>query len=123
MTDIEKKALALVNEVLAENGMNNTPHSRLPTAVSSLVLLRAIEQHDAFRREVSDAVVAFRNEWLQATPSRQWFQAKFTHFIIAKPDPLVEVWDHMIVTGNFGPLAFRAAIEARGGRIVWEGEP
>ena len=100
MTETEKKALALVRECESDYE----------------ALCRAIEQHEAFKREVSDAVEGYTS-MVGLDPKRY-----FARFIIAKPDPLVEVWDHMIVTGNFGPLAFRAAIEARGGRIVWEGE-
>ena len=109
MTDIEKKALALVRECESDYE----------------ALCLAIEQHEAFRQKVSDAVVAFRNEWVQATPSRQWFQAKFTRFIIAKPDPLVEALGELAdrnMEAEQAAETLRAAIEARGGRIVWEGE-
>jgi hypothetical protein len=86
MTDIEAKALALVNEVLEGKALNNTPFTRLPTAVSSLVLLRAIEQHEAFRQEVSDVMTYIRA--LYPTLPRN-----FDRFIIPKPkpDPLVAV--------------------------------
>ena len=90
----------------------------LPLRASIVAHARAIEQHEAYKREVSDAVEAAKRVY---GGHREAFD-QLDRFIIAKPDPLVEVWDHMIVTGNFGPLAFRAAIEARGGRIVWEGE-
>lgn len=92
----------------------------LPLRASIVAHARAIEQHEAFKCEVSDAVERVFDECEEHIPIA--FKPKLRSFIIAKPDPLVEVWDHMIVTGNFGPLAFRAAIEARGGRIVWEGE-
>jgi len=112
MTNIKQKALALVNEVLAENGMNNTPHSRLPTAVSSLVLLRAIEQHEAFRQEVSDAV--------KNLPAHIQQNFRLSRFIIAKPDPLVEALEEWINSRDLDDAAsFRAAIEKRGGKIVW----
>lgn len=110
MTEIEKKALALVNEVLAENGMNNTPHSRIPTAVNSLVLLRAIEQHEAFKREVSDAV------------EKHWgnMPCEFDRFILPKPvDPLVEAIK-ALQDGRGGPTpesyaaCLRNEVEARG---------
>lgn len=116
MTDIEKKALALVNEVTSDDEPWTLDYVR--GGVVFKTLCRAIEQHDAFRQEVSDAVEAAKRVY---GGHREAFD-QLDRFIIAKPDPLVEVWDHMIVTGNFGPLAFRAAIEARGGRIVWEGE-
>ena len=112
MTDIEAKALALVNEVLEGKALNNTPFTRLPTAVSSLVLLRAIEQHEAFRQEVSD-VMTYIKALYPALPRN------FDRFIIPKPkpkpkpDPLVDVLKDF---GGFMPDAddFRAALEARG---------
>lgn len=113
MTDIKKKALALVNEV-AKHYRANIGEADFDEVERAFY--RVIEQHEAFRQEVSDAVEGYTS-MVGLDPKRY-----FARFIIAKPDPLVEVWDHMIVTGNFGPLAFRAAIEARGGRIVWEGE-
>ena len=72
----------------------------------------AIERHEAFRQEVSEALL---------------WHCKYTdgvleglqHLIIAKPDPLVEAW--IEATGNtvgMGPL--NEAIAKRGGKIVWE---
>ena len=120
MTETEKKALTLLNEVCAEMGL---------VIVSSLevdmpgerALLRAIEQHEAFRQEVSDAITGFDEYGTEAA----W--EKLSRFIIAKPDPLVEVIndaDNMVrkpVAPSYAE-ALRTAIEARGGRIVWEGE-
>ena len=110
MTETEKKALTLLNEVCAEMGL---------VIVSSLevdmpgerALLRAIEQHEAFRQEVSDAVTGFDEYGTEAA----W--EKLSRFIIPKPDPLVEVvneaWGwrnpHPDVTENL-----RAALAARG---------
>ena len=74
---------------------------------------RAIEQHEAFRQEVSDAV--------QDAVDRKVSFLKLRRFIIAKPvDPLVEVLDEC----GFGVSSnaaddIRAAIEKRGGKIVW----
>ena len=119
MTDIEQKALALVNELLAENGLRNTPFTRLPTAVNNLVLLRAIEQHEAFRQEVSDAVVA----------AKAYYEVPMydlSAFIIAKPDPLVEAVgecdDGTWETKAEYAQRLRAAIEKRGGRLVWNND-
>ena len=85
----------------------------LPLRASIVAHARAIEQHEAFRREVSNAITDCGAE------------RYLGRFIIAKPDPLVEAvneaWGwrnpHEDVTENL-----RAAIEARGGRIVWDGE-
>jgi len=105
MTEAEKKALALLNE-FSDYEVPDLDEAQYSTAIQALC--RAIEQHEAFKREVSDAIE------LNWSGSNFGPPAHLVRFIIPKPDPLVEVWDHMIVTGNFGPLAFRAAIEARG---------
>lgn len=121
MTDTEKKALALVNEVRDERGFRlNVEMQREDMAQEALC--RAIEQHEAFRQEVSDAV----EKHLRMTAvdcSSLWHgvaRDNLSRFIIAKPDPLVDLCYSMglKVTGH----ELRAAIEARGGRIVWEGE-
>ena len=74
---------------------------------------RAIEQHEAFRQEVSDAV----REWFDGT-----VPGHFQPFIIARPDLLAEAWDEAwnLLHNSADKLAvFRKAIEARGGKIVW----
>jgi hypothetical protein len=98
MTDIEAKALALLNEIKVERGklvyydVINRNHDVVHEA-----LCRAIEQHEAFKQEVSDAAemaVEAIVEW-----SDEIDKAEFLHqFIIPKPDPLVDVaarlgWD------------------------------
>jgi hypothetical protein len=107
MTDIKEKALALVNEVRRErDGTSYTEYTRLYRDLEwSEALCRAIEQHEAFKQEVSDAVEdAFG---LQGAHTLH-------RFIIPKSDPLVEViagW-----TGGTVLLAsdLRAALDARG---------
>ena len=90
MTDIERKALELVNEVLAEWGvLKNAVEVPKNSDAFARALLRAIEQHEAFRQEVSDAVtdavaVINNSEALVACEILE-------RFIIWKPDPLVEV--------------------------------
>ena len=58
-----------------------------------------------------------------STPSRGVFQSQFASFIIAKPDPLVEVLTELgwAYDDNGSKMAaeLRKAIEARGGKIVW----
>jgi hypothetical protein len=100
MTDIQAKALALLNEVKVERGklvyydVINRNHDVVHEA-----LCRAIEQHEAFKQEVSDAAemaVEAIVEW-----SDDIDKAEFLYqFIIPKPkpDPLVDVaarlgWD------------------------------
>lgn len=120
MTDIEQKALALVNEVQKVRGHTGSPWNS--SAILNEALYRAIEQHEAFRQEVSDAVeqaVAFLGP-----PSEKLRRGRLAialaRFILPKPDPLVDLCYSMglRVTGH----ELRAAIEACGGRIVWEGE-
>lgn len=89
----EDKAQALLNEVVRDWG---EAHVVIPNTINRKhdarceALCRAIEQHEAFRQEVSDAVEAYL-KW-----SDECFIAKwdgFDRFIIPKPkpDPLVEV--------------------------------
>ena len=107
MTEIEKKALALVNEVLAEWGvLKNAVEVPKNSDAFARALLRAIEQHEAdkaahaatvegilkaheaYKREVSDAVEHCR----ACSDPEAWTRIKFEldRFIIPKPDPLVE---------------------------------
>ena len=81
-------------------------------------LCRAIEQHEQFKREVSDAV------------HKHWgdMPCEFDRFILPKPvDPLVEVAEELretyCATGADWAKATRAALAKRGGKIVWENEP
>ena len=126
MTDTtEQKALALVNEVRAERrlALYEAPNTRHTSFFKALC--RAIEQHEAFRQEVSDAVKAYTgtNNYLGK------FNDTLGRFIIAKPDPLVEVFDECFrqefrageTWSEAMARKFRAAIEKRGGRIVFDG--
>ena len=115
MDSIEQKALALVNEVLAEWGvLKNAVEVPKNSDAFARALLRAIEQHEAFRQEVSDAV-----EYLKALYPTM--PTSYDRFIIAKPDPLVEVLEE--ASGTNDPVEwanrFYAAIEKRGGKLTW----
>lgn len=113
MTDIEKKALALVR---AHGGQYGP------------ALEAAIEQHEAFKLEVSNAVEKTVNAVHSDSSLIVWSQMR--RFIIPKLDPLVEAMRDAcgaqgIATKHTpGELTkhFRTALAARGGRIVWEGE-
>lgn len=108
----------------------------LPLRASIIAHARAIEQHEtdiadlqaeydevcnlfeAFRQEVSDAV----EDAVALIENEEPYNAVdlLSRFIIAKPDPLVEVMNEM----GFGwsktaSEEFRAAIEKRGGKITW----
>ena len=149
MTDIEAKALALLNEIKVERGklvyydVINRNHDVVHEA-----LCRAIEQHEAdkdahatrllamhsriaqaeeqladFKQEVSDAAemaVEAIVEW-----SDEIDKAEFLHqFIIPKPDPLVEIME--VLNGEWTPDEYakiiRAALEARGLEIREKGQ-
>ena len=82
-------------------------------------LKEAIEQHEAFRQEVSDAVV----DYVGYVPLDS--QAHhITRFIITKPDPLLEAWAeaHQVHEGISKLETFRAALAKRGLEIREKGE-
>ena len=114
MTEIEKKALALVNEAQKIRGLTGSPWNS-PTILNE-ALYRAIEQHEAFRQEVSDAVKAYK-----ADNPFTYNAFLLERFIIAKADPLVEALEE--ASGTNDPVEwanrFYAAIEKRGGKITW----
>ena len=118
MTDIDAKALALVREVLAERNLSDKRAVRREVSPYTEALCRAIEQHEAFKQEVSDTVHAFVYE---SGTTDAW--EKLNSFIIPKPkpDPIAEAW--IEATGNtvgMGPL--NAALEARGLEIREKGQ-
>ena len=86
MIETEKKALALVNEVRDERGFRlNVEMQREDMAQEALC--RAIEQHEAFRQEVSDALEK-RGFYID--------DHDLGRFIIPKPDPLVEAYNEAL---------------------------
>jgi len=116
MNDIEQKALALVRK---EDGKGYLNYDAAFAA-----LCRAIEQHEAFRQEVSDAVFAYYGSYHNASGE------PLERFIIGKPksDPLVEalnsLWGDSFSHFNdpeAGQL-FRAALDARGLEIREKGQ-
>jgi hypothetical protein len=114
MTDIEAKALALVNEVRVERGWEPLP-ILYRTNYEAEALYRAIERHETYKQKVSDAI---ENEWANL---HYGAKKNFSIFIIdiPKPDPLVEVLD-ALKDGRAAPTTesyaafLRAALEARG---------
>ena len=123
MTDIDPKALEHACQC-ADRSVHHFDRMALdlPLRASIIAHARAIEQHEAFKREVSDAI-----DSSVLTPE---MEAHLSRFIIANPDPLVEAMRDAcgaqgIATKHTpGELTkhFRTALAARGGRIVWEGE-
>ena len=83
----------------------------------------AIEQHEAFRKDVSDAVESLCNTVLMSHGHRQLREMLSHRFIIAKPDPLVEALqavDEFACPTWVERIApqLRAALAARGLKIV-----
>lgn len=128
MTEIERKALALVNGVRKELGYTpyrgheaskSTWFKALCSAIEQHEAEKAAraadrEQHEAFRQEVSDAVEeSIYTTWEDHPSARH-----LTRFIIPKSDTLVEA---LKAIGADWPEAidrFRAALAARGLKIV-----
>ena len=112
MTDIEKKALALVEAAVSAEQMRILP-TYVDKAVLCEALFRAIEQHEAYKREVSDAV-----EELAVCvydDSSSIVRRYMGRFIIAKPDPLVEALDSLgLERADEWAPDIRKALAARG---------
>ena len=119
MTDIEQKALALANEVSGRGSLGRISLHTWTTVYKALC--RAIEQHEAFRQEVSDAA----QEYEEAGYCMGW--EGFERFIIPapKPDPLVEVLKALPV-GRVSLETYsrnvRAALDAAGFEIREKGQ-
>lgn len=113
MTDIEKKSLALVNEIRAEYGYTVpiTYDWFNADSFEHLAFLRAIEQHEAYKQWVSDGVVKATH----AMAAGKLVEASgiLAAFIIAKPDPLVEALKQLKMS-YVDAEDFRAALAARG---------
>ena len=115
MTDIEKKAL---EQAVAAAGRRMQDYAIMAEEnvlrQSIEAHARAIEQHEAFKLEVSDAVENVR----RVVKPLAWDQAigpLISRFIIAKPDPLVEVlWDAGFAHNKDTADQLRAALAARG---------
>ena len=113
MTEIEQKALALVNEVRAEWGGNWAPRTKPFSHEAFKALCRAIEQHEAFRQEVSDALEK-RGFYID--------DRDLGRFIIPQPDPLHECLEEALArTGEDlteHTERLHAALAARGLELV-----
>jgi len=115
MTDIEAKALALVNEVSGNSHTDARSIHEVYSAVSlSTALCRALEQHEAFKQEVSDAV----EKVIESCAVTSWGAAMLDPLIIPKPkpkpDPLAEVLVNTFGASLIDADELRAALEARG---------
>jgi glyceraldehyde-3-phosphate dehydrogenase/erythrose-4-phosphate dehydrogenase len=117
VTDIEQKALA---QAVAAAGRRLQDYAIMAEEnvlrQSIEAHARAIEQHERFRQEVSFALETFKHG-----NTRILHSYLLDPFIIPQPDPLVEAW--IEATGNtVGMEPLNAAIEKRGGKIVWGGD-
>jgi chromatin segregation and condensation protein Rec8/ScpA/Scc1 (kleisin family) len=117
MTGIERKALALVNEIERERGENELTPRIMRGLIMDEALCRALEQHEAFKQEVSDAVEGYlnTNDYIPTEPISQFIIPK------PKPDPLVETLKNMDAVME-RLEAWRAALEARGLEIREKGQ-
>jgi hypothetical protein len=115
MTDIEAKARALVADVVAETRPDYTGSPWNSSTILNEALYRAIEQHEAFKQEVSDAVTALLDRFLGDGLSQGVINGHLHRFIISAdvPDALVDVWGDLFVK-NYNLDQFCAALEARG---------
>ena len=118
MTDIEQKALALVNEVSDNKHTDARSIHEVYSAVAlSTALCRAIEQHEAFRQEVSDVVEQALSFGDVESLRRKGVLSRFI-IPAPKPDPLVEVlkdlsWDEETAAEEWAG-DIRKALAARG---------
>jgi hypothetical protein len=121
---IEAKALALVNEMRQEHNLSPLYNLGLMDYTAHQALCRAIEQHEAFKQEVSDAV-GDTLSMLETHCDAEGFvfaSNQLLRFIIPKPkpDPLVDVAKSL---GYFNTAAqhwagdVRAALDALGFEI------
>jgi hypothetical protein len=124
MTDIEAKALALVREVLAERNLSDKRAVRREVSPYTEALCRALEQHEAFKQEVSDAVLSAMKVLLEMAEHDCEVRIRpiLERFIIPKPkpkpDPLVEVMEKLGWYAETSANQLRAALEACGLKIV-----
>ena len=134
MATIEERARARVNEVLVQIGQPPLPMYEPWDTPMFVALCRALKRgdeildaeraaHAQFRQEVSDAV--------EEVVSRKASPLKLRRFLLAKPDPLVEVLDTMLRRRTFEPAAevvadeaawLRAALAERGLKLVEVGD-
>ena len=126
MTDIKEKALALLNEVRAERGYQTLTAIYRDTYMEAEALFRAVEQNEAFKQEVSDAVENVETPMEIPCTCGNKYVVTFNlldHFIIPKPkpDPLVEVMKELDLTHGYAQ-EIRAALEARGLEIREKGQ-
>jgi len=118
MSDIEAKSLALVNEEAGHEYIHARDMADKSYEVKALC--RAIEQHEAFKQEVSDAVTALLDRFLGDGLSQGVINGHLHQFIIRKPkpDPLFNVLADTYGASLIDADQLRAALKAHGLEIV-----
>lgn len=129
MTETEKKALALWDAVCAEWEVSPATEDDMDGSACFAALTRAIEQHEAFRQEVSKAITDLTYAQHQYTFARGEILGHLEKFVLKEPaDPLVQVLDTLgwsfDDTGPDMEEDLRAALAARGLEVrkIGEGE-
>jgi hypothetical protein len=112
MTDIEAKALALVREVLAERNLSDKRAVRREVSPYTEALCRAIEQHEAFKQKVSDAIEDVTNRDLPVAVLRRF---------VIEDDPLVDVVARLGWGSDYVPVV-RATLDFFGLEIREKGQ-
>jgi hypothetical protein len=122
---IEAKALALINEERAKT--NNIPLSwvQVHYGATAKALCRAIEQHEAFRLEVSNAVKD-ACKFAKDNPDRwaEYLAIRFSFIIIPKlnADPMAEALKSLAWDAEASANRLRAQLDAFGFEIREKGQ-
>ena len=88
-------------------------------------LIAILAEFYAYKREVSDSVEHYLDQWRNSTPSREVFACQFGSFILPKPvDPLVEaIREASVSDADDGDASrLRAALAKRGLNLVEVGD-
>ena len=112
MTDIEAKALALVNEIEREEGEKELTTRIMRGLIMDLALCRAIEQHEAFKQKVSDAIEDVTNRDLPVAVLRRF---------VIEDDPLADVVARLGWGSDYVPVV-RATLDFFGLEIREKGQ-
>jgi len=122
---IEAKALALINEERAKT--NNVPLSwvQVHYGATAKALCRAIEQHEAFKQEVSNAVKD-ACKFAKDNPDRwaEYLAIRFSFIIIPKlnADPMAEALKSLAWDAEASANRLRAQLDAFGFEIREKGQ-
>ena len=125
MNKIEQKALALVNEVRKERRLGCYFSVSRETSPDDEALCRAIEQHEAFRQEVSNAVKD-ACKFAKDNPDRwaEYLAIRFSFIIIPKlnADPMAEALKSLAWDAEASANRLRAQLDAFGFEIREKGQ-